>query len=111
MEPQKRTYRTADETVNLPAAEVGNLRAFRLSAVERMKRLSAEDGNEHSVDIVHLDGVVEGRKNARPVKVYERLVFRNGSLDLYLYFNPLLGLTAEEREVMRGEEAPRRRPA
>ena len=91
---EKKTYRSADSVVRL---------ADRANAIRWTREESASRGLELSVDVVHFEGVIPGRKVERPIKVYERLVYKNGDLDLYLYFDPTLGLTAEEREVMRGE--------
>lgn len=90
--PEKKTYRNADTTVCLVDREDG-IRFAKAASV----------GGEHSVDVNHFEGVIPGRKVERPIKIYERLVYKDGLLDLYLFFNPTLGLTAEEREVMRGE--------
>lgn len=93
---EKRTYRNADRVVAL--AE----RAYGIQCARE-----ASVGGEYSVDVTHFEGVIPGRRSDRPIKVYERLVFKDGELDLYLYFDPTLGLTAEEREVMRGEPTNR----
>lgn len=94
--PERKTYRNADTVVTL---------AERLKGITFAKLASV--GGEHSVDVNHFEGVIPGRKSERPVKIYERLVYKDGGLDLYLFFDPTLGLTAEEREVMRGEPTRR----
>ena len=95
---EKKTYRNADTVVSL---------ADRASGIRWTKEESKARGLELSVDVNHFEGVIPGRKVERPIKIYERLVYKDGALDLYLYFDPTLGLTAEEREVMRGEPTRR----
>lgn len=94
------------------AADMKATREDRAWAIEEAKQASTvEEGHagesrrECSVDIIHFEGARKVHKDApeRELRIYERFVFKGGRLDCYLYFNPLIGLTAEEREVMRGE--------
>ncbi len=38
----------------------------------------------------------------KEVKITERFVFKRGALVVYVYYDPGLGLTREEREAMKG---------
>jgi hypothetical protein len=74
----------------------------------------AQGADERTFDLVHHD-YVEKRRNRDGVEferrtlVYERYTYKSGRLEAYLYSDPRMGLTAEEREIMFGSARTQRK--
>ena len=81
---------------------------FRRDRIEQARQESlakATFNNAPEVPVEIPAAVFRSPKPGHPataVNVTERFVFRKGTLIVYVYYDPGLGLTREEREAMKG---------